>query len=240
VAQPNAAVQAAFAHRNWRFSAEAGGGERLSPDHTRLEPGASYARAAVEHTIGGVAVSLGGGELVEPQGPLGSYLPDRSGYQLPTKTGFVSTTVHFNVLYGVDFNGQASLGRSKLVGQFMQTTDPAWSSSWRMSLDANCHAIGLECTGLHLSLSQPLRIERGNFTTVLPDAPQDADAPLTFSTRSFSAAPSGREVDLRLIADRDIGRFGVVSLQGVVAREPANIAYAKPAAGLVAGWRLPF
>ena len=122
----------------------------------------------------------------------------------------------------------------------MQTATPALSSGWRMSLDADCKTLGLACTSAHLSLAQPLRIERGDFTAVLADVPQSADDPLTFSVRRFSAAPSGREVDLRLQADRDFGPYGIVTVEAAAAREPGNIQGARPAAGLAVGWRTAF
>ena len=116
---------------------------------------------------------------------------------------------------GVAFDVVASMGRTKLDGQpsyRLQTA--AWSSAWKMELSGNCRTLGLICTGVHLSLSQPLRIEQGNFSAVLPDVPADISDPLTFSTRQFSASPSGREVDLRLMArPATSARLGVVSLK---------------------------
>jgi hypothetical protein len=240
VAQPDRAVQAAFSRGPVRFTAEAGAGNRLSPDHMRRESGSHYARAALATTLGGVTTSFGAGELVEPLGPLGSYMPQASGFGLPSKTGFVSASANWRIADGLAFNGEAALGRTKLEGAFLSTAAPALSSTWRMSLDMDCKTWGLRCTSAHLTLSQPLRIEGGTFSAVLPDVPLSADDPLTFSTRRFNAAPSGRELDLRMQADKDLGAFGTVSLQGVAAREPANIQTARAAFGLLAGWRTTF
>jgi hypothetical protein len=63
---------------------------------------------------------------------------------------------------------------------------------------------------------------------------------LTFSTRQFSASPSGREVDLRLRADQNLGVLGAVSLEGVASRQPGNRAVAPTAFGLLGGWRVEF
>jgi hypothetical protein len=239
-AQPDHAVRAALSHAGWRLMAEAGAGQRLSPEHTQFERGASYVRFAVGRGFGPVDLSVGGGELVEPQGPLGSYLPQRSGLELPARTGFMSGTVRWGLAPGLDFNGQVDLGRTALAGAFLQTAAPAWSSAWRMSLDADCRSLDLACSTVHLSLSQPLRIEQGQFVAVLPDAPQDPGDPLTFSTRRFAANPSGREVDLRLQADRDLGRHGVISLQAAAASQPGNIQAAPLALGAAMGWRIGF
>jgi hypothetical protein len=109
-----------------------------------------------------------------------------------------------------------------------------------MSLDADCGTWGLACTTAHLTLSQPLRTEAGTFSAVLPDVPANADDPLTFSVRRFHASPSGREMDLRVQADRSVGAWGVLSLQGVAASEPGNIRYAPAAYGVLGGWRVSF
>jgi hypothetical protein len=239
-AQVDHALRTGYAIDGWRLIAEMGGGRRLSPDHTQFEAGSNYVRAAVERAFGPVTASFGAGSLIEPQGPLGSYLPQRSGYALPSKTGFVSLGANWAVAPGVSFHGQGSLGRTDLSGSFLQTAGPALSSSWTMSLDADCHVLGLACTAAHLTLSQPLRIERGTFTALLPDVPDTEEDPLTFSVRRFGAAPSGREVDLRLQAERDFGNLGQLRLEGVASRQPGNIQEAAPAAGVAVGWRTQF
>ena len=239
-AQADRAVQAGVQAGRFHFTAEAGSGQRLSADHTRFEDGSHYMRAAGETHFGGVSTMLSVGELIEPLGPLGSYLPGRSGFGLPSKTGFVALSTRWSILPGVDLNGQAALGRTKLGGQFLQSDAPAVSSAWRMSLDGDCHTLGLACSSLHLTLAQPLRIESGSFIATLPDAPESQDDPLSFSARRFSASPSGRQLDLRLEADQTIGTLGVLSLQGVASRQPGNIAQAPAAFGLLAGWRTHF
>ena len=39
--------------------------------------------------FGPLTAIVSGGELIEPLGPLGSYLPGQSGFALPSRTGFV-------------------------------------------------------------------------------------------------------------------------------------------------------
>jgi hypothetical protein len=240
VAQPDQAVRAGFTRGRFRFTAEAGSGRRLTPDRMLQQAGSHYVNAGAEANLGGVSAALTAGELIEPLGPLGSYLPPGSGLAIPSKTGFVSASSRWTVAAGVDLNAQASLGRTGLQGAFLSTAAPVLSSAWRVSLDGDCRTLGLMCTGVHLTLSQPLRIEAGRFNAVLPDVPASIDDPLTFSTRNFSASPSGREVDMRLRADQSLGGAGTVSLEGVASRQPGNRAEAPLAFGLLGGWRVSF
>jgi hypothetical protein len=240
VAQPDQAVRAAFGHGRVRFTAEAGSGQRLTPDRMQRQAGSHYFRAGAEADLGLVHTTFTAGELIEPLGPLGSYLPQSSGTALPSKTVFVSASGRWTLATGVDVNAEASLGRTSLRSALLSTSAPALSSAWRVSLDGDCGPLGLICTGVHLTLSQPLRIETGRFSAMLPDAPASLDDPLTFSARSFSASPSGREVDLRLRADQSLGQAGTVSLEGVASRQPGNSAQSPVAFGLLGGWRVSF
>ncbi|MDB5459609.1 MAG: peptidase, partial [Caulobacteraceae bacterium] len=240
VAQPDQAVRAAYRSGPFRFTAEAGSGQRLTPDRMQRQQGSHYFRAGADVRLGQVSTTFTAGELVEPLGPLGSYLPQGSGLALPSSTGFVSASSRWPVAPGLDFAAEASLGRTRLQGAFLSTAGPALSSAWRLSLDGNCRTLGLVCTGVHLSLSQPLRIEQGRFSAVLPDVPAQESDPLTFSTRTFSASPSGREVDLRLRADQSLGAAGTLSLEAVASRNPGNRADAPAAFGVLGGWRAAF
>ena len=240
VAQPDQAMRAAFARGRFRFTAEAGSGKRLTPDRMQRQDGSHYFRAGGDIDFGGATTSLSAGELIEPLGPFGSYLPQASGAALPSRTGFVSASSRWTVAPGVGFSMQGSVGQTKLRGAFLSTTTTVMSSAWRLQLDGNCKAWGLACSGVRLSLSQPLRIEQGSFSAVLPDTPTDSGDPLTFSNRRFSASPSGREVDLRLRADRSMANWGVLSLEGVAARQPGNRADAPAAFGVLGGWRVAF
>jgi len=110
-----------------------------------------------------------------------------------------------------------------------------------MAVDADCHRLGLICTGMELSLSQPLRMEGGSFQAVLADVPDVYETSgFTYSTRTVSVAPSGRQIDLRLEADKDFGDAGVFRLEGAVIRQPGNQADAPTALGVSGSWRVRF
>jgi len=74
----------------------------------------------------------------------------------------------------------------------------------------------------------------------LPDVPTGYFDPLTFSTRSFSAAPSGRQLDLRLSVFRTLKGVGDVQLQAVSIKDENNIAGAPMNYGLIGSWRTRF
>ena len=91
-----------------------------------------------------------------------------------------------------------------------------------------------------MSLGQPLRIEHGQLTALLADVPLDYFDPLTFSQRRFSAAPSGRQIDLTLAGERRLADGSSVTVQGIASREPQHIAGAKPGFSLIGAWRRAF
>jgi subtilisin family serine protease len=240
LAQPDQAIRADFAGGALHVSAEAGSGQRLSPDRTRREDGSSYLRAAGQTRFGPVTATISGGELIEPLGPLGSYLPGESGFALPSRTGFIDVAQTWRLGRGVNFAADVSVGRTRLDGQFLSTPQATWSSAWQLGLNADCALVGLACSAIHLQLAQPLRVEAGRFQAILPDVPSDPSDPLTFSRRSFSASPSGREIDLRLQAERNLGAAGMVQVMTVAASQPGNRADAPLALGVEGGWRLRF
>jgi hypothetical protein len=243
IARPDHAFRADFTGGIMSFSAEAGAGQRLSPDRTQVFTGSSYFRATSQANLGFGVVALTGGELVEPLGPFGSFLPSPSGLALPSRTGFMTVSHAWPLAPGYSLTGDYSVGRTNIDGQLLSLSSAAWSSSWRMALDADCRRLGvaLGCTGLELSVSQPLRMESGSFQAVLADAPSTYQiAGFTYSTRTVGVAPSGRQIDLRLSANRDLGDAGVISLEGAVVRQPGNLADAPTALGVEGSWRVRF
>jgi hypothetical protein len=85
-----------------------------------------------------------------------------------------------------------------------------------------------------------VRIEGGAFTALLPNVPLQWDDPTTFSTRGFSAAPTGRELDLRLTTSKDMGPWGALQLQALAAFDQGNMPTNTVGYGLMGGWRVKF
>jgi len=113
------------------------------------------------------------------------------------------------------------------------------TSSWRLGLTSPCGR-WRGCSHVGFEVDQPLRFESGEITANLAAVPQAYFAPLEFTTRRIGAAPSGRELDFRLFADRDLGAFGLLGLEGTAASQEGNIAGAPIGLGLLASWRVGF
>ena len=75
---------------------------------------------------------------------------------------------------------------------------------------------------------------------MLPDVPAAYGDPLYYSRRTFSAAPSGREIDLRLGMDRSWSGLGLFQLQLVTAKDQGNYAGQPVSLGVLANWRTTF
>ena len=161
-----------------------------------------------------MAASLTAGTVDEPLGPLGSDIARTSVFRLPAETRFGAMSLSNRTREGLTVRADAAFGRTS-VGQGLLEAAGAFSSQWRVGAYGDCRLIGLGCENFAMELEQPLRIEGGLFTAVLADVPTDWRDPTTFSTRRFSASPSGRELDLRLTMDRDFGAWGLLRLRTV-------------------------
>ena len=73
---------------------------------------------------------------------------------------------------------------------------------------------------------------------VLAEVPAHYFDAWTFTQRRIGLSPSGREVDLRLFADRSLGAYGSVRLEATAASQVGNVAGAPPGLGLLASWRV--
>lgn len=139
----------------------------------------------------------------------------------------------------VTLTAEAAFGQTNASGRLMSLAGAA-TSSWSLAADVACANLGLGlCRGVTFSVSQPLRIEAGEVTTTLADVPLDYSDPITFSRRTLSLAPSGREIDLSLGVHRPVG-FGSVRFQANALLMPGHDADAPVAFGLSAAYRAPF
>ena len=239
MARPDQALRASYDLGPLTLAAETGSGARTLPGFAALAP-ARYALAQLGAGRGRFSASLSAGRLVEPQGPLGSLLPTGTSFSLPAETRFALLHADWAAGAGLFLSAEVGLGRTSAAGTWMTLEHPATSSSWRISAATACAGPSGGCTRWRLELAQPVRIESGSFTAALADLPGAWDDPLVFSRRSFSAAPSGREIDLRLGLDRTIPKVGVLQLDLVAARDPGHVAGAPVGLGLAANWSARF
>ena len=91
---------------------------------------------------------------------------------------------------------------------------------------------------LHLSVSQPLRVERGRASLSVPVG-RTSSGEVVRSPSTADLAPSGRQVDVTAKWHRPLGG-GELRLGIVATREPGHRAAAGPAVTLLGGWRRTF
>lgn len=92
---------------------------------------------------------------------------------------------------------------------------------------------------ISLSLVQPPRVERGRATLALPVG-RTRDGAVLRESVSAELVPSGRQIDLA-VRWRRTGVFGgEFRAEASVSRDPGHVVDAKPALGLLAGWRAAF
>jgi hypothetical protein len=138
---------------------------------------------------------------------------------------------------GLALIGEAGVGSTRSEGRFLSMDQAAISSNWRLGLLTGCSAL---CDRISFTLSQPLRIESGAFSAWLADVPVEYFDPLTYSRRSFSATPSGRQIDFILGGERSLWDGSNLTIQAVASRQPRHVADAAPEFALIGGWRRRF
>ncbi len=241
ISQPDHAVRAAYhLSASWSIAAETGGGSPyalygltdLAPSH--------YDMATARFQHGAFAAELSTGALVEPQGPLGSFLPRGSAFAMPAQTDFTTARIEWAASDLLWLSAEAGLGRTNAQGQLLNLASNAVSSQWSLMARTACDALHPGCVRFDADIAQPTRIESGSFSATLADIPAQYGDQVTFSTRSFSASPSGREVDLRFGLARAWARAGELDLQAIGALDENNIHGAPPNLGLLASWRSRF
>lgn len=222
------------------FSAETGGGDRTSLLRPVVRDASTYTRAALAWRTarGGLDASIGA--LDERMGPLGAYLPLGSDLTLPTQTTFYGLGGNYRLSKTLSFSAEAGMGRSELEGRFLSLDKAAVSSMWRASMTADCRAWTRWCSSLTWEVSQPLRIESGSFSAQLADVPLAYFDETTFSTRRFSASPSGREIDFALRGVRQLGDGSALRLEAIAIRQEQHRRDADPSLTLLAGWARRF
>lgn len=237
LAQADHAVRGVVRLGSLAFSAENGGGDRRMPLRQVEEDASTYTRASLAWRghEGGLAFSVG--QLDERLGPLGAFMPSSSDFAMPAQTTFYALGGDWRLSRWARLIGEGGLARTDMDGRFLTMDRAAISSNWRIGILGDCRAL---CDQLSFTVSQPLRVERGVFSAYLADVPVDYFDPLTFSRRTFSATPSGRQIDFTLGARRRLADGSTLTVTGVASREPRHVANAAPAVALIGAWRRTF
>jgi hypothetical protein len=241
LAQPDHAVRAGYGiGPSWTIAAEAGGGSAYSLyGFTDLAP-SHYDLAEVRFNHGPLTATFSAGQLMEPEGPLGSFLPRGSSDALPAQTAFSTARLDWTAADWLVISAEAGVGRTRASGGFLDLSQPAVSSQWALSARTQCVAPAADCLRFDVRLGQPTRIEGGTFTAVLGQIPTSDSQIVQFTQRQFSASPSGREYDLSLGVARDFSHLGALELRALGVVDENNQRDIPPNLGLLASWRSRF
>lgn len=242
LAAPETAVRSSYRLGAFSLASEMGQGRATAPFSQRAEIPSRYSLAGLDWQARDGTLGIGFGRLSEPQGPLGGYLQAGSFYGMSADTRFVSLRGDWRApsgpFEGLRLSADVSLGRTTATGALLSLASGALSSSWRMVATSPC---GREdCAGLTLSLSQPVHVESGHFTAVLPAAPSSYFGPIPFTERRIDAAPAGRQIDLRLTAFKLVPDLGRMELTALATRQENNMVGAPLNLGLIGAWRSSF
>jgi hypothetical protein len=241
LAQPDHAVRAGYQlGQSWSISAEAGGGSPYSLyGFTNLAP-SSYDLAEVRFTHGSLSATFSAGQLIEPEGPLGSFLPRGSVDALPAATAFSTARLDWTAADWLVVSAQGGVGRTRASGGFLDLSQPAVSSQWALSARTLCPALTPGCLRFDVSLGQPTRVEGGTFSAVLGEVPTLDSQIIQFTQRQFSATPSGREYDMSFGVTRDFSHLGELELKALGIMDENNQRDIPPNLGLLASWHSHF
>nr|WP_292052459.1 S8 family peptidase [Brevundimonas sp. UBA5866] len=222
------------------LSADSGSGDRRLPLQSLERDAATYGRMGLDWRFanGGLAFSLG--QVEEKMGPLGTYMPMSSDLALPSSTRFTALGGDVRLSERLTLTGEVGMGRTDIDGRFLSLSQAAVSSSWNLGLQASCKGWWTGCSTLTWEISQPLRVESGTFEATLADIPLDYFDPVTFSRRRFSAAPSGRQIDMSMRSLHELPGGSVLQLEATAIRDEQHRRDAKPGYALMALWRRGF
>lgn len=239
LAGSNHAIKAGYRLGAVSISGETGGGGPYSYlGYSNLKP-SQYVLAGVTWVRGPVSATVDFGRLTEPQGPLGSFLPARAGFGLQASTQFLTGRVDWALNEKLGVSAVAGVGRTTAPGGVLELRQ-ATSSTWSLVLTSRCARERSGCLRWSARVDQPIRIEQGLFTAALAQTPQHYGDPLIFSTRSFSAAPSRRQVNLSLGLGKSFGAAGDLDLRAVEILNDNNQAAAPLDLGVLATWASKF
>jgi hypothetical protein len=159
--------------------------------------------ARVDYWRGPASIGASIGSVVENGSVLGTTWAGAIGAAPEAKTRLVGLSGRVILAPGVEASVETEFGATKTSGgprwlsasNELITSAGAASVHWALApaflRDAFPHASG----DLSFSISQPLRVESGAFSALLPTANEWGRQSLIFAPRDIPVAPSGREID---------------------------------------------
>ena len=211
--------------------------------YTTTPTGYPAGHAEKPHTSGGVVawqpsgapIGLRAGWMTEQGSVLGASGRGAFG-SLTGQTGFVGLhtgwkTDTWSVHASAEFGTIASTPEKSLIKDISGVITSTFGLSATRSFGAG--------RALQVSLSQPLRVESGRASFVVPVARTKSGSVVR---RSFTSglSPSGRQIDFSLSWHHRVSESSRVHLSGILTHNPGHRANAKPEAALLLGWKHSF
>jgi hypothetical protein len=197
----------------------------------------------LEDAIGPVRAAFSFGGLRETGAVLGATWTPPWGEKPDGATTFAGMSVSWSAHQTAQASLAAELGRTRIIGgDWLKLEAPLLTSAFAAAVRISAAPAPLAGRGvagaLTLSVSQPLRVEEGAFSALLPQSDAWGRAHLAFAPRTISAVPTGREIETRL-------SYWLWSSNTMIARaelahrsEPGHRADAEDAVELLVGLRL--
>lgn len=184
-------------------------------------------------------VDLTFGQLQEEHGVLGLAWNGLLGETPAGETRFAGFGARVSPLPNVELSFSAETGEATLAGSgWLSVAEPLRTSAYALEMRSNMAPRWLSGDGtLTLSIAQPLRVESGELAFMAPTATKWGRRSLAFEQRSFSAAPSGRELRFGVgysYAEEDLSAF----TEALYVTDPGHVAGAEPETVLRVGVRV--
>ncbi|MCC5997142.1 MAG: hypothetical protein JJU18_12325, partial [Oceanicaulis sp.] len=205
--------------------------------HVRASGGdaSAFQAAAVTFTREGQTLGFETGSGRENHRALGGFLAARFGEEDGSDTRFVAGLWSGALPFG--WRGAARV--EHVTGEIalplaLQREQALSASAWSLGADR-----ALAGGRFGLTLAQPLRVERGGVSALVPVLVDEDDAAM-FERRYASLAPSGREISMEAAWRVQLSDAATASIAARFTHEPGHIAGARPEGLLWAGVRTRF
>ena len=217
--------------------------------------GHGYAQSARRGTLARLdywrgPASIGGsiGSVVENGSVLGTTWAGAAGAAPQAMTRFVGLSAGMRLAPGLDASIDAEFGGTKTsggprwlsTGSELITSAGVASVRWAVMPAAVRQWLPHAGGNLTFSISQPLRVERGGFSALLPTANEWGRQSLTFAPRAIPATPSGREIDSSVTYSLWAADNFTARVSAIYASEPGHNREAPAEKALTFGMRYGF
>ncbi|MGZ8347088.1 MAG: hypothetical protein ACXWUP_08265, partial [Allosphingosinicella sp.] len=184
------------------------------------EPGYNLSSVTADRRIGALDLSLGISRLAEEATVLGGRFAFAPG---GSTSHFVDATARYDLGGGWETEASYRLGRTDMPGSAGMVAGGRLSTdAWSVDLTRRNALLGGD--RLAFRVMQPLRVRSGGYFLNAPVGYDYSDLSVDYERRTFSLAPTGREIDLEAAYGVDLlGGAAFVGANAFVRREPGHI-----------------